>query len=247
MQARELLARAEGGGGSESEEEAPAAALGPTYAQEQDALRREFISAAAEAAEAAEGDEALLLPSAAARAVEAAPARKGKRGRGLTAADVFAAAPAPDADAGADAFLADYLTHRRWLAAGEGEGAGGESASEELERVEAFESNYNFRFEEPGGAALAAQPRRPDGLIRKQASARAEARKAKAERCVLLQRPGSVTLSRAGRRRAQRERGEAAPARGAEAVKDAEAQGAGGEACGGGARQRRGGRAAAAH
>ena len=58
--------------------------------------------------------------------------------------------------------------------------AGG--SDEEVDAQEAFEAQYNFRFEEPGGAALAAQPRRIEGAVRKVTSARADKRKAKAER-----------------------------------------------------------------
>ena len=84
----------------------------------------------------------------------------------------------------ADAFLKDYLQHRRWMADDDEGGDGGEAggSEEELEAQEAFEAKYNFRFEEPGSAVLAAQPRRIEGGVRKVTSARAEQRKAKAER-----------------------------------------------------------------
>ena len=95
-------------------------------------------------------------------------------------------APAPDADANADAFLKDYLMNKRWVGGDAGEEDEEEdddlSEDEELTRAEHFETKYNFRFEEPGSGALMAQPRRPEGLIRKPDTSRADKRRAKAER-----------------------------------------------------------------
>lgn len=201
MQAQQLLARAAGEeDGSSSDEEGGAAlrssrALGAprgaTYAQEQEAARRAFLAAVpdsdgeAEEGEGGEGASAaglLRKKRGQPRHVDALPPRAQHHQQLLST--VFAAAPAPDGDAGADAFLQDYLGNRRWLQDGPGGDAAGESSEseEELARGEAFEATYNFRFEEPNAQALAAQPRRPEGVIRKQGSARADARHAKAER-----------------------------------------------------------------
>jgi hypothetical protein len=72
--------------------------------------------------------------------------------------------PAPDKDAHADAFLKDFLLNKRWVPHGgegsdDGDDAAGQDSADELERVEQFEAQYNFRFEEPGGATLVAQVR----------------------------------------------------------------------------------------
>jgi len=181
VQARQLLSRAaaEGELGSESEEAAAAEPpAGPSYAEEAAAARAAFLREA----EAALGGG------------DAAPLRKKSREQATAPAAgaqsellrrVFDT-PAPAADAAVDTFLRDYLTHRKWLTEGAdaAEARAGEDSESELEKGEQFEARYNFRFEEPGGGVLAAQPRQPEGLIRKKSSARSDARKAKAERCV---------------------------------------------------------------
>ena len=193
---------------------------GPTYAQEQAALRAEFLAVAATEAEpeaggAAAGGLRLKRRAAPVSAADAAAASSrsaallsslfeaGAEGEeeeeddapddddddvadGDEAAEKRPAAkkkPARSRDAQADAFLKDYLQHKRWMADGSGdEGEAGGGSEDEVDAQEAFEAQYNFRFEEPGGAVLAAQPRRTEGTIRKVKSARADARKAKAER-----------------------------------------------------------------
>lgn len=77
--------------------------------------------------------------------------------------------PAPDKDAHADAFLKDFLLNKRWVPHGgdgsdDGDDAAGQDSADELEKVEQFEAQYNFRFEEPGGATLMAQVRIGWGL-----------------------------------------------------------------------------------
>jgi protein KRI1 len=233
VQAAQLLERAGGSddedgaaGGDDSDDSdedgggALGAPRGPTYAQEQEALRKEFLAVAADVGaggdDADDADDApadadakrataagggLRLKQRAAPSV--APPAGGRSAALLSS--LFEAAP-PAGDASADAFLRDYLTNQRWLedggeddarrggakwgasgaadVAGASDGEAGAGSEEELERSEAFEAKFNFRFEEPGGATLAAQPRRTEGSIRKVKNARAEARKAKAERCV---------------------------------------------------------------
>lgn len=52
----------------------------------------------------------------------------------------------------------------------------------EVEKQEAFETRYNFRFEEPGGAALRSHSRTQEASIRKGSDARKDKRKEVADR-----------------------------------------------------------------
>jgi len=196
VQAKQLLERANGDAAGESssdedvDEAAAAAARGPTYAEEQEQAKREFLAAV-------DGDEPpedglLVRKKGAPRAVTAMP-KDESRAKVCSCAPVHARhqaqcidsvplcawlqlvstifeAPAPDQDASADAFLKDFLLNKRWIPRhgegagdeddGAGAGAGPEDDSgDDLERVEQFEAQYNFRFEEPGGATLVAQVR----------------------------------------------------------------------------------------
>lgn len=190
-------------------------AQGPTYAQEQAALRAEFLAVAATEAEPEAGGATaggLRLKRRAAPVSAADAAAASSRSAALLSSLFEAGAegeedgddsaddddddvadgdekkpaakkkPARSRDAQADAFLKDYLQHKRWMADGSGDEGEDGGSEDEVDAQEAFEAQYNFRFEEPGGAVLAAQPRRTEGTIRKVKSARADARKAKAER-----------------------------------------------------------------
>lgn len=51
-----------------------------------------------------------------------------------------------------------------------------------LEQADRFEANYNFRFEEPGGAQIVGHPRRVEDAFRKEDNKRAAARKERSAR-----------------------------------------------------------------
>ena len=81
-----------------------------------------------------------------------------------------------------DAFLRDYLMNEKWREA-EGDGAlGSDDDSDAFEEAERFEQTYNFRFEEPDGGAIRSHARSIEGTIRKESTARKDARRAKKER-----------------------------------------------------------------
>ena len=81
-----------------------------------------------------------------------------------------------------DAFLRDYLMNEKWREAEADGGAGSDDDSDAFEEAERFEQTYNFRFEEPDGGAIRSHARSIEGTIRKESTARKDARRAKKER-----------------------------------------------------------------
>ncbi|KAJ9062301.1 Kinetochore protein Spc24 [Entomophthora muscae] len=81
-----------------------------------------------------------------------------------------------------DAFLMDYVLNRGWLDKDVGkvptydEIVGDIEDEEELDKVDNFEREYNFRFEEPGSSLINTYPRIIPGLIRETKSKRSIAR-----------------------------------------------------------------------
>ena len=103
----------------------------------------------------------------------------------------------------ADRYLRKYIWNRMWLDADEKKkdalaATGGEDAAAakaaaakadeeedaELDREDDFERQYNFRFEDPQGAAIASYPRQVEGSVRvdRRATRRAEKRRERRER-----------------------------------------------------------------
>ncbi len=81
-----------------------------------------------------------------------------------------------------DAFLRDYLMNEKWREAEGDGGAGSDDDSDAFDEAERFEQTYNFRFEEPDGGAIRSHARSIEGTIRKESTARKDARRAKKER-----------------------------------------------------------------
>lgn len=87
-----------------------------------------------------------------------------------------------------DAFLMDYVLNRGWIDKNVGkvptyeEIVGEIEDEEQIEKTEAFEKEYNFRFEEPGGIDIITYSRNPTGVVREKKSKRRAARLRKRER-----------------------------------------------------------------
>lgn len=94
-----------------------------------------------------------------------------------------------------DRFLRDYILKQAWMKGSDDEyddpdldgGRGGpedepDEDEEAYEAAENFEANYNFRFEEPGGAEIVTYPRTVEGTVRKKDDRRAQKRQEKAAR-----------------------------------------------------------------
>ncbi|KAI0229053.1 Kinetochore protein Spc24 [Massospora cicadina] len=82
-----------------------------------------------------------------------------------------------------DAFLMDYMLNRGWLDKNAGKAPTYEEIvadieeEEELDKVDNFEREYNFRFEEAGSFQITTYPRAIPGLVRETKSKRSIARK----------------------------------------------------------------------
>ena len=72
--------------------------------------------------------------------------------------------------------------NEKWREAEADGGAGSDDDSDAFEEAERFEQTYNFRFEEPDGGAIRSHARSIEGTIRKESTARKDARRAKKER-----------------------------------------------------------------
>ncbi|KAM3580755.1 Kinetochore protein Spc24 [Umbelopsis sp. WA50703] len=89
-----------------------------------------------------------------------------------------------------EAFLIDYVLNRGWVDKNNAvpsydEVVGEEDASEDeeyLDKVDRFESAYNFRFEEEGGAQLVSHAREIEGSVRKKDNRRKLQRQARSDR-----------------------------------------------------------------
>ncbi|KAL4445294.1 hypothetical protein ABPG77_011119 [Micractinium sp. CCAP 211/92] len=204
-------------GGTDSDEEERAGRAPPrTYAQEQDELKRAFLSAfeETEAGEAADGEGGFgagVLKQRADKARKAADRAAGQDGGGQEPGGGGGGGGPADAEAKVqqlldgyfgrdeelskeDRFLKRYILNKGWVDEGD-DGFEGEDDDDmhahdemveedeqELERAEQWEHAYNFRFEEPGAAAIITYPRNVEGTVRKEDDRRKRKRQEKAER-----------------------------------------------------------------
>ena len=83
-----------------------------------------------------------------------------------------------------DEFLKDYIVNRKWtdVNADRTNGDSDDSSEEDLERQEQFEHEYNFRFEEPGGTSIRSHARNIDGTLRREDTRRRDKRQSVKER-----------------------------------------------------------------
>ncbi|OUS47060.1 KRI1-like family C-terminal-domain-containing protein [Ostreococcus tauri] len=174
---------------AEAEAEAMRASAGPSYVEEQAALKSAFKDAAEGAigGDSDEDDDGGLVVK-----------RRAEQMSGATEklSEYFGD---EDALSKEEKFLRDYVLEKQWLKGEEngmprGNVIGGDSSSDEddggddasdselLERAEEFEHNYNFRFEEPGGDRLVSHSRHIEGLIRREDTKRRDKRKKVKER-----------------------------------------------------------------
>ena len=104
------------------------------------------------------------------------------------------------------AFLKRYIAQEGWLADPTEDASGIPGAMEAdvsdgederyLEAADAFESRYNFRFEEPNAARIESYPRVIDSSVRKVESKRKRQRAAKAERAAKAKEAGAMEVKR---------------------------------------------------
>ena len=89
-----------------------------------------------------------------------------------------------------DKFLRDYILKQAWMRESDDDddhfmddGDVDEEEDEQaMDAAEAFEANYNFRFEEPGGTEIVTHPREIEGIVRKKDDRRKQKRMEKAAR-----------------------------------------------------------------
>ena len=185
------------------EEAARGVDAGPTYVEEQAALKRAFKDAVEGSDEEDDDDDdgGLVVKTRAEKMVADAAAteklseyfnaRAEETGGGELSAE--------------DKFLREYLMEKKWLkddekttlkfkkssgssssssSSGDDDDDGGdsESDSELLQRADEFEHKYNFRFEEPGADQIVSHSRHIEGLVRKQDTRRKDKRRETKER-----------------------------------------------------------------
>ncbi|CAM9675185.1 unnamed protein product, partial [Phaeothamnion confervicola] len=113
------------------------------------------------------------------------------------AAEVEKLQSADPEQAEADAFLRDFVLQKRWvdhdavvavpmydevIGGGGGHGVSDSEDGEEVDRADAFEARYNFRFEEDGGGQIVSHARRLAGTVRRPDDKRKRERAARRER-----------------------------------------------------------------
>lgn len=87
-----------------------------------------------------------------------------------------------------DQFLRNFILNRGWVETDGGARDGSEGEGDDfedeaaVEAAEAYEAQYNFRFEEPTGAQLITYPRQVEGVVRKEDDRRKRKRAEKAAR-----------------------------------------------------------------
>ncbi len=185
---------------------------GKSYVEEQADLKRAFLTAFDENVEGGDGrseggafggvlkksgrmrKEAEVTDEETQRLVDqifARGAAGSNRGNGTEAGDGSVGGMTAN-----DRFLRDYILKQAWMMEGsddeyddpdlEGGRGGPEDEPDEDEEAyaaaENFEANYNFRFEEPGGAEIVTYPRTIEGTVRKKDDRRAQKRQEKAAR-----------------------------------------------------------------
>ena len=185
---KQALELADGGG--DVEEDGPQEEKGKSYVQEQEDLKKAFLEAFDEDVEKGivkkeEGfggvleksdrlrEEALVEDEETQKLVDKIFSNDGKD-QGMTENDRF---------------LRDYILKQAWMKDSDDEyedqdlfDGEAEEDEEAYEAAEDFEANYNFRFEEPGGAEITTHPRIIEGLVRKKDDRRKQKRAEKAER-----------------------------------------------------------------
>ena len=181
------------------------------YDDEQEQLRKAFISSAVDGGEgdAVDGDDfgGVLKPRVKIdqeqddeeeaedipQLDKAKGKKKGSKKKIKELVDDFfgSASKAEDSN---DKFLREYILNKGWEDKADEDGyipryqdvveedVDDEADEEYLDQADKFEASYNFRFEEPGGANIAVHPRIVEGLIRKTDDKRKRKRAEKAER-----------------------------------------------------------------